>query len=178
MEMGRNMHLPDGTILMHGKTPYDPVKAHEYYVRTRKLKGRKSASPSFSVSNPVSGKTYSLTGRQLAEQQAYAAKRVADIKGKLAMLSAALRKARAEARKKDGVDKKPTAAEKSKAARESKQYRQKHKQQLATKRKHAASKKPKTSHVDRLEAQVAEIRKRLTAAVAIQRALAGATKNR
>lgn len=35
------MRLPDGTMLMHGRTPYDPVKAHEYYLRTRELKGRK-----------------------------------------------------------------------------------------------------------------------------------------
>ena len=40
------MLLPDGTILVHtdenGFThAYDPVKAHEYYIRTRKLKGRK-----------------------------------------------------------------------------------------------------------------------------------------
>ncbi len=35
------MKLPDGTILMHEKAPYDPVKAHEYYMRTRKLKGLK-----------------------------------------------------------------------------------------------------------------------------------------
>lgn len=40
------MLLPDGTILVHkdenGFThAYDPVKAHEYYIRTRQLKGRK-----------------------------------------------------------------------------------------------------------------------------------------
>ena len=35
------MELPDGTTLMHAGRPYDPKKAHEYYLRTRKLKGRK-----------------------------------------------------------------------------------------------------------------------------------------
>lgn len=38
------MRLPDGTVLMHGdlehRQPYDARKAHEYYLRTRKLKGR------------------------------------------------------------------------------------------------------------------------------------------
>jgi hypothetical protein len=43
------MLLPDGTILVHkdenGFThAYDPVKAHEYYIRTRKLKGRKKGA--------------------------------------------------------------------------------------------------------------------------------------
>lgn len=35
------MQLPDGSTLMHGTTPYDPKKAHAYYLRTRQLKGRK-----------------------------------------------------------------------------------------------------------------------------------------
>jgi len=35
------MLLPNGEVLMHAKAPYDPKKAHEYYLRTRKLKGRK-----------------------------------------------------------------------------------------------------------------------------------------
>jgi hypothetical protein len=38
------MKLPDGTVLMHAKRPYDPVKAREYYLRTRKLKGRKKTA--------------------------------------------------------------------------------------------------------------------------------------
>lgn len=35
------MKMPDGSTLMHGSAPYDPVKARAYYLRTRKLKGRK-----------------------------------------------------------------------------------------------------------------------------------------
>jgi len=38
------MEMPDGTTLMHGPAPYDPVKAREYYLRTRKLKGRQKAA--------------------------------------------------------------------------------------------------------------------------------------
>jgi hypothetical protein len=40
------MKLPDGTTLLHGdlehRAPYDARKAHEYYLRTRRLKGRKA----------------------------------------------------------------------------------------------------------------------------------------
>lgn len=170
------MRLHDGTILQHGSAPYDPVKAHEYYLRVRKLKGREPAAPSFAVTNPISGKTVNLTGQQLVEQKAYAAKRVADIKRNLAVLGAKLREARAAAKKKD--DGESSAAEKSKARRESKQYRKKHKQEIATKQKRAAKKTPKRkrSNVEQLEHQVAQIRKRLTAAVAIQKALSGATR--
>lgn len=35
------MELPNGEVLMHAGRPYDPKKAHEYYLRTRKLTGRK-----------------------------------------------------------------------------------------------------------------------------------------
>jgi hypothetical protein len=35
------MELPGGEVLMHAGRPYDPKKAHEYYLRTRQLKGRK-----------------------------------------------------------------------------------------------------------------------------------------
>lgn len=35
------MELPNGEVLMHGPAPYDPKKAHAYYLRTRELKGRK-----------------------------------------------------------------------------------------------------------------------------------------
>lgn len=47
------MQLPDGSILMHAGLPYDPAKAHEYYLRVRKLKGSQNggvkASPSGSA---------------------------------------------------------------------------------------------------------------------------------
>lgn len=40
------MRLPDGSTLMHDAVhAYDPVKAHEYYLKVRKLKGRKKAGP-------------------------------------------------------------------------------------------------------------------------------------
>lgn len=38
------MRLPDGSTLMHGAAPYDAAKAHQYYLRTRKLKGRKKGA--------------------------------------------------------------------------------------------------------------------------------------
>jgi len=40
------MRLSDGTTLMHGTAPYDPAKARAYYLRTRKLKGRKKGAAS------------------------------------------------------------------------------------------------------------------------------------
>jgi len=37
------MTVPDDSSLLHARAPYDPAKAREYYLRTRKLKGRRRA---------------------------------------------------------------------------------------------------------------------------------------
>lgn len=179
------MQPPKSTTIMH-RTVYDPVKAHEYYMRTRELKGRRKGSPRFTVRG-AHGETVELSGRQLAEQRAYAAKRVNDIKTRLSELSSRLTELRSAARTKEAKSKRdakkaPTAAEKSKAARESKQYREKHQQKLATKRKSGSgskSAKPKseTDSVEALESKIAVVKSRLTAAVARQRALAAATRS-
>jgi hypothetical protein len=191
------MWLPDGTILMHGKVPYDPVKAHEYYVRTRELKGRKKGlartrelgrssiarSPTYTV-RLGGGKTVKVTEQELAEQRAYVAKRINNIKQSLAALNNKLTKMMGEARKKK-VDarreakKAPTASEKSEAARESKKYQDKHKQKLATKRKTGSKRsKAKTDPVDELTDKISQVENRLRAVVAKQRALTTATRNR
>lgn len=175
------MRLDDGTILMHGRAPYDPVKAHEYYIRTRQLKGRKKGQPTFSVKKP-SGSTVVLTARQLTEQRAYAAERINNIKQKLAELTSQLHKAMGEAREKKAksereAKKPPTAAEKSEAARESKKYRTKNRQKLANKRKSEARTEKEADPVKALQTKIEGIKKRLSAAVAIQRALTGAVRN-
>lgn len=178
------MRLDDGTILMHGPSPYDPVKAHEYYMRTRKLKGRQRSSQSYTVKTR-SGNTVVLSARELAKQKKYAAERIANIKEKLADLNAKLRVAMREAESKQAkskreADKPLTAAEKAEAARDSKKYRDKHQQELASKRRTKAAKtrtRESKDPVAELESKIDNIKKRLTAAVAIQRALAGATRN-
>lgn len=177
------MKLPDGTVLMHGQAPYDPAKAHQYYLRTRQLKGRRKGQTTFTVKGR-SGGTVQLTQQQLVEQQAYAAKRVGEIKKKLSDLRHELEKRMAEARKTDAKAKRgPTAADKREAAKQSKQYRDKHKQQLANKSKRSASKEPKADHkkksssVEELKAHIVTVKTNLKAAVERQRSLSSATKN-
>lgn len=177
------MRLPDGTILRHEQVPYDPVKAHEYYLRTRNLKGRTKSS-AYTVSL-AGGKKVQLSRQQLVEQQAYAAKRVDEIKARLVELGTQLRKLMTEAKAKKAkskrkADKSPTAAEKTKAARESKQYRQKHQQTLASKAKRTKKSKPTKSKADpvaELETKIKQVKSNLSAAVATQRALTTATRN-
>lgn len=191
------MRLPDGSILMHRMTDaYDPAKAHAYYLRTRKLKGRRkgraeqlsttgakkvgSSSTTYTV-KLNSGQAIKLTGKQLVEQQVYAAKRINNIKKSLAELGTRLKMMMAETRRE--IKKSPTVADKSKAARESKQYRDKHKQEISTKRKTKATKESTESErkedaIVELEKKINEVKGRLTAAVAKQRSLAAAIKNR
>jgi uncharacterized protein YgiM (DUF1202 family) len=189
------MKLSDGTILMHDGAPYDPVKAHEYYIRTRKLKGRHPKSVpvrahtrnlskgSYTV-RLSNGKTVTLTRQQLVEQQVYAAKRVTDIKKRLNELTNKLKTMLKEAeKKKANTNKKPTAADKHKAAQKAKQYRQKHKQQLATKAKNKQVKTPpkktttSTDPVVELKSKITEIRTRLKDAINVQRELTTAKLN-
>src|SRR5436190_5524622 len=138
------MRLPDGSILMHGTTPYDPRKAHEYYLKTRHLKGRKKGQSTYTVTLN-SGKKEQLSAKQLAEEKTNVAQRVAHITQRLNDLKAELNKLMAAAHHKDAqAKKKPTAADKAKSARSSKQYRQKHHQQISNKNKQAATKKAPT----------------------------------
>jgi hypothetical protein len=174
------MRLPDGSVLMHGSAPYDKTKAHEYYMRTRKLKGRKKGSqvlvPGPAKGRPMAG-TKKPNPQELAKQRALATQRVNEIRGKLAELNTRLKKAMADAKEADQKKKAgPTAADKSKAARESKQYRDKHKTELKAKGKKAAEKdtasdKPKADTVESLQKTIAEVKGRLTAALEKQRQL-------
>jgi hypothetical protein len=189
---------------MHAGAPYDPVKAHEYYLKTRQLKGRKkgSAKPpptgggkpkatSFTVTSPNG--IVKLTPKQFAEQKAYAEARVASIAGKLHKLEAVLHEKMRAAKQSEAKSKKsaadaakpPTAAEKAKAAKASAQYKDKHKTQLAAKAKQAAAKAPKSSPkkshdlntVEGLKSAINDVKKSLHAAIERQRSLASATKN-
>lgn len=189
---------------MHGAAPYDPIKAHEYYIRTRQLRGRKAprgvraptrknplvgdtSTPTYTVKLD-DGQTAILTAQQLSEQKAFAAKRVGEIKEKLGILTTVLGKAMREAKAKKAkaereAAKPDTAAEKSEAARDSKKYREKHSTEVATKARKSADKTAKTESastdpVAELETKVTQIKDTLKAAVANQRALAGATRNR
>ncbi len=196
------MILPDGTELMHGESVYDPVKAREYYLRTRELKGRKKGTGKFpvsksstakppsgprarnvvgsgSVSVTLNGKTYKLSPKQLKEQRAYAGVRVKKINEKIRTLERTLKVKLAEAKKKEREAKKPdSAAEKREAAKKSEQYRDKNQQKIKNAaKKDAATKKdskPDLNTVQGLETAITDARVKLADAVDRQRALATA----
>ena len=129
---------------------YDPVRAHEYYLRTRKLKGRQRGPgeqpEGFAKAN---ARRHELAKpRQRRELQA----RVRSLEGKLRKLEAKIREMEHEeasedrkgAAKKERAakerDKPKSAAEKAESARESEKYRDKHKQELKSQTKETGSK--------------------------------------
>lgn len=193
------MRMPDGTILMHEHAPYDPVKAHEYYMRTRKLhprqklavqparKGRRPHGTTYSVPSE-SGGYVKLSAQEYAKQSAYAHQRVVRIQARLAKLKTELHKKIAEAKVAARKANQPkTAAEKAQARRDAKKYRQSHKQELRNKAKNQADKQKnsggsststqKSDTVASLKADIIVARDNLKSAIARQRDLAAAKKN-
>lgn len=170
---------------MHSNTPYDPVKAHEYYIRTRHLKGRRKGTD-YQVTTKF-GRVETLTPEQLQEQKAYASHRVNVIQNRLAELRTKLQAAIAKQSQKATPHVK-TAADKLKAAQKAKTYRQTHHQQLANKAKAATTTKAATStakktstrsigsDINSLQDQIAVTKQNLLDAVAKQRRLAAAKK--
>lgn len=193
------MRMPDGTVLMHEHAPYDPVKAHEYYMRTRKLhprqkhvqpqvrKGRQPHATTYSVPSE-SGGYVKLSAKEYAKQSAYAHHRVVRIQARLAKLKAELHQKIAEAKVSERKANQPkTAAEKAKAARDAKKYRQSHKQSLANKAKDNANNgggsskssgsTQKSDTIASLKADIIVAKDNLKAAITRQRDLAAAKKN-
>lgn len=131
------MRLPNGEVIMHGQAPYDPIKAHEYYVRTRQLKGRKPGQ----AQSAGSSRTSAVRGNvNRTRQKKELAARVALLEGKLTALDNLIKKKEAILKRDQSTNKKPKTVSKSKAAQQNKQYRQTHKTQLAAKAKAAAKK--------------------------------------
>jgi hypothetical protein len=139
-------------------TLYDPQKAHEYYLRTRKLKGRKkgAAPPPVTSQTKQGHPPHRKPKGQLSprEQQKVALKQsIQGLEIKLHNLEALIKKkeatlandqqlakSKANQNAKSKGSKPQTAAEKAKAA---KQYRDAHKQQLKNKAKQGQHKQHK-----------------------------------
>lgn len=174
------MDLPDGSVLMHAGVPYDPRKAHQYYMDHRQLKGRKPGKGTYRIKSRTGG-YYKVSAQQLEEQKVYAAARTANFKKNLSDLGVLLRakqKAAHEAKVKAARPK--TLAEKADAARAASKYRAKNQQHIKSKAKAKDSTKKSTSQVDTIDSlnkQIVTTKANLLNAVARQRELATAKKN-
>lgn len=187
------MKLPDGSTLMHGPQPYDPAKAREYYLRTRKLKGRKKGQ-----ADPTSPQSKKLVAKKRAtpKERAAARQTVINLTKKLSELNAALKAQMSDAKAKGRKSatkaktsakeaaKPPSAADKAGAARDAKKYADKNKQTLKTKAKQANAKtggssakgaktatKKKAADVGKIKKEIKDTQAHLKDAVAKYRAL-------
>lgn len=135
------MRVPEHELLKHwvGEV-YDPVKAHLYYEKHKKLKGRKKGSafdPGGNAATRGLGKR-STKAKQRQELQDH----IQTLSKKLAKLEDLIRKReheeasdnrKSKAKKERAAkerDKPKTAAEKAEAARENEKYREKNQQKL------------------------------------------------
>lgn len=123
---------------------YDPRKAHEYYMKVRKLKGRQRGAQVVPKGRNGGGRSTAAAPKRQVKSAPHISPsvqgRINELTNRLHDLQARLHDLLAN--KKDASKKSDhkTAADKSKDAIESKKYRDKHKTELAQKRK-AASKK-------------------------------------
>jgi len=136
--------------LLHAAIGYDPAKAHEYYLRTRKLKGRHRGSGEQPAGFAKANEKRHEGAK--AKQKRELAATIQRLEGKLQKLEALIRKRVHEAASEDRKgkakkeraakekDKPKSAAEKAKAARESEKYRDKNRQKLKNKAKEASGK--------------------------------------
>jgi hypothetical protein len=136
---------------------YDPVKAHEYYERTKKLKGRKKGGAE--AVKGILGRAGMSKATNLRKQDAIATKKaridqqIRDLSSRLSKLNEELKKRMAEAKKSEVKEKraareaaKPdTAAEKREAAKSSKDWRAKNQQKVKNQAKERASKEKSSS---------------------------------
>ena len=164
---------------------YDPVKAHDYYERTKELKGRKAGRGEDAPKGRPAGvppkPSPSPSHKDINKAQARVSRlksAVSKLQSSLAEAQAALAKKASNARKeeKKNSDNKTTAKERQ----ASKEYRDKHKQELATKRKHegasgggGSSSSLSSMSVDDLRTRISNIKSTLAEA---KRQLANANK--
>lgn len=131
---------------------YDPAKAHEYYMRVRKLKGRKPGQGDTSDGDrpkaqvAVQKKKKHVSPERAKQRQELTAA-INGMQDRLRKLEELIRKRehdekshdrKSKAKKERAAkerDKPKSAAEKAKASRENEKYRDKHKQELKTKAK-------------------------------------------
>lgn len=162
-------------ILSHARDPssepYDAAKAHEYYLRNRKLKGRKTGIQQ----EPVSRRNKGLPTKPIVQKSsAQKAKERAAIKGRVVALQARLAKLKEvlaelvkQAKARSGIETKTktkdaasTTAQKAAEDKSSKEYYEKNKAKIAAK----AKKEAEANNVSDLEAQIKEIQQKIAEA--------------
>jgi len=170
--------IVDDSALIHEK-PYDPQKAREYYLRTRKLKGRKARSgdpePGAKRSGsakPQGGNRPAKVVKTKAQKRKEAEVQVAALKKRLERLKDVLAELVKAAKARSGVetktDKAKAKAEKNADAKSRTPLTAKQKREAAKRAKehYEENKKNPEKDVEELQKQIKEIRAKIKAAIA------------
>lgn len=160
----------DDSSLLHYSQGYDPVKARQYYLRTRQLKGRSPGqrdrvATGVVRSTPSKGKKKSSRREEIQAQKAALEKRLDRLRDVLAELVEAAKTRSGVDTKSDKSEKKSsekepqkkrklTAKEKREAAERSKEHREKNEK-----------KQPPSKEIKELQAQIKDIRKQIKEAL-------------
>lgn len=179
--MPSSEELGEEFVLRHiyDPQPYDPAKAHEYYLRTRHLKGRRSGATKSTHLRTSKGIGPKKTPAQ--HKREIEAKTIA-LKGRLEMLKKILAQLVAEAKKRSGIktpekkakpqesnktkkapEQKLTAQEKAKKAKEAKIAYDKNKSPEQQLQEVAAQVKAMEEKIAVTRAEIAAMRKQQTA---------------
>lgn len=112
----------DDSQLLHYASGYDPVKAREYYLRTRKLKGRRVSKEEFKDAATGNEGKYDRPGNTKAEKaydaqqrkarRAQLEKKQAELRQRLERLQQVLRELVEDAKKRSGVEVKKSGSDK------------------------------------------------------------------
>lgn len=185
---------PKDFVLMHIDPNYDAQKAHEYYIRTRKLKGRKRGVKKLTgdlanenantvVRPELRGKFIPKgtpkAGLVTTERQAQVEARVKALQGKLQLLEAVLRKLLSEAQGSSTTKKRTKSAtpgsKKTAATSKRKELTAAQKSDKAKKAKAAykkahpnsasAQKKERAKKIEEVKAQIKQVKADLKAAL-------------
>ena len=187
-------------LIDHVQHTYDPVKAHEYYMRTRVLKGRPSGS--VDLPSPESNGFHGTPAKGLAGQsrlppkpdrgqlEKHARDRTEILKSRIAHLKAILERLVAEAKRRSGVEtpeKKPSSngsspakePASSKPSQTTAKERQQSKKYYEEHKKPAEPSKPPTDkelqkQIEQLTEKIRKIRRQLKQAVSDARPNPGA----
>jgi len=175
--------IVDDSALFH-EAPYDPNKAREYYLRTRKLKGRKAGagdpqpSERSGSKKPTTGKPRGRPKKSPAQKRKEAEAEVAALKKRLARLKEVLAELVKGAKARSGVE---TKTDKAKAKAQQNQdaksktpltAKQKREAAARSKKNYEETKKNNASdkNVQELQEQIKDIKAK------IQKALEDAKK--
>lgn len=169
------MSMPDDSALLHGRL-YDPQKAREYYLRTRKLKGRRAGSAEVPASQrsrgPAASPANPKTRRaQLEAQKAILEKRLDRLRDILAQkVEAAKARSGVKNEPADKADAPAEKAAKNEANKKDSPLTAKQKQVKAEKAREEYKKEnrenpPLSDEVAQLQRQIVDIRAKIQAAV-------------